>query len=612
MSQEIDQIKQRLDLVEFIQEYVHLKQSGTNWKGLCPFHHEKSPSFMVSPDKGIWHCFGCDRGGDIFAFVQEMDSVEFGEALRLLAKRAGVTLPEYSARATQQQSRKTTLFQILEIVQQFYAKSLQESPVARVAQAYLTERGITPVMQETFGLGYSMPEWDTLVQHLRAKGISDADMFAAGVTVQKQTGQGQYDRFRGRIMFPLQDVNGTVVGFTARTLDPNEPAGKYINSPQSDVYNKSLMIYGLHLAKHAIKQLNAAIVVEGNIDVITAHQAGFPNVVATSGTAFTDLQIQLLKRYSGNLLLAFDMDKAGIDATRRSIAAALQHDMNVKIIQLPKEYKDPDECIQADPAAFKQAIRQAVHIIDYYFQTVMASLDLSRVEHKKRAVTELLPVLLMLTNSVERAHYVQKLADMVRVDRQVIEQQLTAQARGAQSGMRPGGAQSGMQSGAQFSGQSSVQSSVQSVPRNRYTQLSQQIIALALQLPHQFAYCAQYLEPDFVVDPTSQALYKSMLDYYNNRGQLEIDGFIEEHRDLESLVRTMQLMAEDVFVEYDPAQQQEELIQGIKTLHIEFIHTRLRELEFQMKDAERAQDNKQIDQLLEEFQLLTNKLSELD
>lgn len=586
----IDQIKQRIDIVELLQDYLQLTKAGSNWRALCPFHHESSPSFMVSQDKQIWHCFGCDKGGDIFAFIQEMEGVDFPEALKVLANKAGVTLTN---RRPEDTNYKQLLLQIVASAQQFYQQVLLQANEAVTAREYLQKRGVTAASLQQFGLGYSYQDWNRLLNHLKQQNYKESDIAAAGLIIQQTGGGGYYDRFRGRVMIPLHDNNGTVVGFTARTLQADEPGGKYINSPQSLIYDKSHLVYGLCWAKSSIKKLNASIVVEGNMDVIMAQQSGFPNVIGTSGTAFTEAQLLLLKRYSPNLLLAFDMDLAGQKAAERGIDLALQHGMNIKVIQLPKEFKDPDECIRSNPKLFIEAIRNARHIIDFWFMHVTQPLQLSRVEHKKKAVEQLLPVIAKIKDQVEQSHYIQQLADLVQVDPAILRNQLH------QLGRKPHYA----------SGNAEVVKTVQTKPSapiklDRLGMLSRQALALLFALPDQIKYCADYLDPAFITDDSLQELYKGIIDQYNNTGLFTTP-------DTEQ-VSTLQLWRDAEFPAATTADLQAELIITIRELHRGYIIQRLRDIEVSMKQAEMSQQPEQIDQLLPEFQLLTQQLTQLN
>ncbi len=593
-SAAVEQIKQRIDIVELLQEYLRLTKAGTNWKTTCPFHHEKSASFVVSPDKQIWHCFGCGKGGDIFTFIQEIEGMEFPEALRSLAQRAGVELEQYRP---EEQNQRTVLLDIVKQTQRWFSETLQQQPTAQIARDYIQQRGITPAMQQQFGLGYSYNEWRKLSDHLHQLGYSDQDLLAAGVITKSPDKPSYYDRFRGRLMFPIMDQHGNTVGFTARVLTEDTTGGKYINSPQSTIYDKSRMIYGLNFAKQSIKRLNATIVVEGNMDVISCHQAGFTNTVAVSGTAFTEAQILLLKRYSPNLLLAFDMDVAGVQAAQRSIAAALQHDMNIKVVRLPSQYKDPDECIQQDATAFKQAIREAKHIMDFWFDSVTAKLDLSRVEHKKQTVQKLLPVLQFIHDSVEQAHYVQKLANLVQVNEEIIRQKIH----------QPIGTR-------QIRSRRELQSipTTNMIPKDRFTLLAQQVVAILVGRPQDWSYAVTYLLPDYIPEPTLAEVYKRMTFHYNSVGEFASEQYLAQHPNDRSTVATLELLYDELATSLiTPEQWQREVVRGITELHKAFITKRLQSLEWQLKQAELSHDQAAVHQLLQDCTNLTSELTSL-
>jgi DNA primase len=599
----IEQIKQRIDIIELLSEYLRLQKSGGNWRALCPFHHENSPSFMVSQDKQIWHCFGCDKGGDIFAFIQEMEGVDFPEALKILAQRANVTLTQYNP---SQQQRKQQLLNAVALAQQFYAQALRQAPEANVARDYLTQRGLGADSIEQFGLGYSYADWSRLKDYLKAQGVNETDQVAAGLIMHQATqgkGSGYYDRFRGRVMIPLHDSNGIVVGFTARTLNPNEPAGKYINSPQSELYDKSSLVFGLFRAKQAIKKLNATLIMEGNLDVITAQQHGFPNAVGTSGTAFTEQQVKQLKRYSLNLLLAFDLDAAGEKAADRGIDLALKENMNIKVVRWPEEYKDPDECIRANPAAFKQAIRDAIGIVDYWFMQASKDLQLNRVEHKKLLVQRILPKLAKLSDPVEVAHYVQQLADVVRVDANLLQEQVR-KLKGGQKGYQSNAVRVATQ---QPVAGSTPQGKPKPASKNRTERLADHAIGLLLLMPEQLGYAQNYLDPEFITDPTLGDLYKRMLDQYNKAGQFSETDFSADA----DLLGKLRLQISYDFPEHTIVDQQEALISVIRELHKRYVEQRLRDIEVELKQAELQQQPELANQLLQEAQLLAQQLTEL-
>src|SRR3989339_243372 len=337
MADEIQQIKDKIDIVDLISEYCQVKPAGANFKCRCPFHNEKTPSFMISRDRQSWHCFGCAKGGDIFSFIEEIEGLEFKEALRYLADKAGVVLTQY--RSEVDSSLKNRIKEANLQAARFFHNFLLKMPTAEPARQYLRQRGVSDEMVELWQIGYVPEQWDLLTQYLLKKGIGIDDLVAAGLTIAKEgadkrTARGFYDRFRGRIMFPLGNAQGDIVGFTGRVLVEKEGnQGKYVNTPQTLVYDKSEVIFGLSKAKSEIKSKDLAVMVEGQMDVVACHQAGMKNVVASSGTALTEAQIRLLLRYTHNLAMAFDSDEAGQKAARRGIQVAVQAGMNVRVIK---------------------------------------------------------------------------------------------------------------------------------------------------------------------------------------------------------------------------------------------------------------------------------------
>jgi DNA primase len=425
----IGEIKQKIDIVDLIQEYFPLKQAGVNFKARCPFHQEKTPSFFVSRERQIFHCFGaCQTGGDIFKFVMMMEGLEFGDALRFLAKKAGVVLRRQDP---QLQTKRAKLLEILDLSSQFYHQALLKSKSGEAARQYIKERKIDDLICDQFRLGFAPDMWDELYKFLRKKGFKDNDILDSGLVIKKQPqslnasrytlNADYFDRFRNRLIFSIFDVHNNVVGFGGRILPggkifkENEEPAKYINTPQTFVYDKSRVLYGLNFAKQEIRKQKKAIVVEGYMDVITSHQVGVRNVVAASGTALTLSQAQLLKRYCENAVLAFDMDLAGDSATKRGIDLAISSGLNVKIARVP-EGKDPDEFIKtAGKDAWQKVIDGAISIMDYYFKSTFENLDLEKVENKKKAAEILLPVIAKFPNPIEQTHYLQKLAKEILV-----------------------------------------------------------------------------------------------------------------------------------------------------------------------------------------------------
>ena len=425
MSQISDEIKSKLDIIDLISEYIQLKPAGANFKACCPFHQEKSPSFMVSRPKQIWHCFGCAAGGDIFGFVMKMEGMEFPEALRLLAEKAGVELPAFSNELSS--SARNRILDILKLAARFYHKTLIESSQAQTARDYLQKRGLTTATIEEWQVGFIPDAWDALTGFLLKKGFGINDLLASGLTIQK-AGGGNYDRFRGRIMFPLSDVHGNAVGFTGRLLDETKEnaGGKYVNTPQTEVYDKSKVLFGLNIAKQDIKRNDRAIIVEGQMDVIACHQAGQMNVVASSGTALTLEQIKLLKRFTNNLYLAFDSDAAGQNAAERGISLALEEGMQIRVITLPPEAgKDPDECLKKNPDIWFKAVDSAQLFMEYFFQKNLAGKNLTDPTVRSQVANILLNQIAKLPDVIEQDFWLKKLTGVLDVDITLLRERLS-------------------------------------------------------------------------------------------------------------------------------------------------------------------------------------------
>ena len=512
MPTPVEDIKARIDIVDFINESLPLKQAGSNWKGKCPFHNEKTPSFMVSRERGSWHCFGCGKGGDIFSFIQEQEGLDFPEALRLLAKRAGVQLREYNK---EEQTQKTKVLDVLRWVSRYYQEVLRKATDAEPARKYLAQRQVNDTSLEDFGVGYAPAAWDSTFQALKKKGFTDDDIFQAGLTIRKDRGAGFYDRFRNRIMFPIQDVHGTAVGFSGRVLDalvdPKGPVpAKYINSPQTIVYDKGRVLYGLDKAKQAIKKADRAVIVEGQMDCLMSHQAGVQNVVASSGTALTADQTGLLKRFSSNLVLAFDQDAAGAQAALRGVDQALMAKMNVRIVRL-SQGKDPDELIRHDLPAWQKAIATAQPLMEYYLQEATAGRDLTKVDDKKAVVKFLLPIIGKLGDAVEQSHYLQQLADMVRVDVAALRQSLASQTKPS---LR---SSSGWQ--AARSARTTTAPGKTTEPEEQHTDrfraVSERLMALLLHEPKLYEQLSGQFDPADLVGPDLQTLYKTLVIWYS-------------------------------------------------------------------------------------------------
>jgi DNA primase len=589
----IEEIKNRLDIVEVIQEYIKLTKSGANWRALCPFHHEKTPSFMVSQEKQIWHCFGCDEGGDAFSFVMKMEGIEFPEALKIMAKKANVVLKTQNPELA---NKKTKLLDICQLAAIYFHKALLDSREGGIARQYLQERQFSEEIIEEFQLGYAPDSWDALSIFLKKKDYLEEEIFQAGLSVKREGKIGYYDRFRGRLIFPIVDHHDHVVGFGGRTLKQDEEEGaKYINSPQSLVYNKSYILYGLYKAKQAIKKADLVILVEGYTDCLASYQAGVKNVVATSGTALTLDQVKLLKRYTSNMAIAFDADLAGQSAAQRGIDIALAEEMNIKVITIPIG-KDPDECIKKNKQAWLDAVAQAKSIIDYYFDKTLDQADLSKIEDKKKVVRTLLPVIAKLSDPLEHIHYCQQLAEILNVEERVLRDKL-AQILDKKS---PGSAK---------------RDEVLPTEREKEKILSEQLIGLILKYPQHLSYVINELKPEYLSGEDLQKLYKYLIVYYTKKQQIELSPLLKElaceNQELASYINILLLLVEGKFVDFDADQAQQEILNSLNILKKKFVSHQLKIIEQEIKRAEQNNDEAKISELSEQFSKFTQTLNKL-
>ncbi len=446
-NQVVEEIRTRLDLAETIGKEVSLKRAGSTLKGLCPFHSEKTPSFVVFPHSNTWHCFGCGEGGDIFSFVMKRENLSFSEALHLLARQAGVELRKPAEADIAAAKEREQLLAILSTAATIYHQWLIEGEMGSAARNYLERRQISPATVEQFQLGYAPPKWDGLLKTLTSRGIQPAALEKVGLAIARDSG-GYYDRFRNRLLFPIRTPQGKVIGFGGRTLD-DDTQPKYLNSPQTPLFDKGRVLFGLDLAKEAIRKAESVIIVEGYMDVLTAHQHGYKNVIASMGTALTREQFRTLKRLTRSLIFALDADQAGSTATQRGLERAREAldqksvpvitsrglvrqeyevDADIHVLVLP-EGMDPDDLIKQQPAQWQQLVQSALPVVDYLFSRAIRNFDPQSAKAKSHLTEELLPVIADILDAVQRVHYLQKLAQLVRVDERVLERQLALMRR---------------------------------------------------------------------------------------------------------------------------------------------------------------------------------------
>ncbi len=441
----VDEIKAQVDIVELVSEQVNLKRSGRSYTGFCPFHpNVRTPSFVVFPDSQRWHCFGaCGEGGDVFNFVMKREGLDFRSALEELARRAGVELRPRTPAQVQAEAETERLHGLLDAAARYYNHLLRHAPEAQAARAYIGRRGLDDETLERFLVGYSLPSWDGARAYLTERGYTVEELVKAGLLVQREDRGSTYDRFRDRLMITIRDGKGRVIGFGARTLDP-EGVPKYLNSPQTALFDKSRTLFGLDLARQAIRREDRAVIVEGYMDVMQAQQAGFANVVAQMGTALTESQLRQIQRLSKRLVLALDPDAAGIRATLRGVQVAREtldqewepvfdprglvgHESRlgaeIRILQLPPG-QDPDDLIREDAERWAALVEAAVPVVDFYLKVLMEDLDPDDSKAKSGVVDTLLPILRAVSNPVEREDYVQKIARVLRVDVRAVQSRL--------------------------------------------------------------------------------------------------------------------------------------------------------------------------------------------
>lgn len=436
MSSPIEEIKSRLDIVEFINSYVRLEKAGINYKARCPFHTEKTPSFFVSPARQIWHCFGgCGEGGDIFRFVMKIEGYDFPEALRLLAQRAGVVLKREDPRIRSERNR---LYDICEEAAAIFEKTFQITPAVK---AYIKKRGVADSTIREFRIGFAPQSWDFLLKALIQKGFKPEEIEKAGLVIKSEDDNSWYDRFRSRIMFPIMDANGRVVGFSGRIFHPDslhnphksfsrnvteevkKEEAKYVNTPQTLIYDKSRVLYGFDKAKQEIRAKNKVVVVEGQMDLIMSHQAGVKNAIAVSGTALTPQQLKTLRRLCDTIVSSFDTDSAGDSATRRSLELAAEFEFNCRIAVIPSG-KDPADTVLENPEAWKNAVETAKPVVEFYFEKAFREKNSSTAEGKKEISALLIPFIRELSSEIEKAHWVSELARRLAISEEAVWKEL--------------------------------------------------------------------------------------------------------------------------------------------------------------------------------------------
>lgn len=611
----IEEIKERISIEDVVSQVVPLKKAGRTLKGLCPFHSEKTPSFIVFPDKGNYHCFGCGANGDVFGFVMRTQNIDFGEALKVLAQKAGVALPTRRAEAIEGQKRGR-LYEINEAAARYFHNLLLNADAARAAREYLQKREVSTKTIEAFELGYSLGSWQSVSDYLINKGYELSELIEVGLVIEKDAGS-HYDRFRGRLIFPIRDIRGNVTGFGGRALDDSQP--KYLNSPQTPIFDKSASLYGISAASASIREQDRAVVVEGYFDVLISHQCGIRNVVASLGTAVTEKQLAILKKLTKKLVLALDPDVAGDEATLRGLEVAKQVfdkkpvpvptwrgliryeyklDADIRIITLPRGM-DPDEMVRQNPTKWRWSIDHALPIVDYYIGAITSKLDLTTAKGKSEAVTQLLPIIKELPDRVEQAHYVQRLAQLVQVSEKTIALSLARLRLPESSEPKVGRSTAGERESA-------------AIPRERpFGSLDEYCLVLLLNYP-ELRSLAAHVDEDDLSDVRARQILSSLRQSIARGEPLDLDRLregmdptLQEYFDRLTNQATSQPPVEGVPID-------RHFQTCVRELRRSRLREQLRQLEFFHREMEEIQDREGAKELIGKTEALRAQLEPLE
>lgn len=553
MSQ-VDQIKERLNIVDVVSQYIKLQKAGKNYKGLSPFNKEKTPSFFVSTDRGLYHCFSSGKGGDIFTFVEEMEGVDFQGALKILAERAGIELV-YENKG--KRDKRDHLYDVLSEAKNYFKKNLSQKEIK-----YLHSRGLNDESIKKWEIGYVKDGWNNLYDTFSSK---EKELYKAGL-IKKNDKGGYYDVFRSRIMFPINDSSGRVVAFTGRIYPENDEVAKYINSPETELFVKSRILYGYDLAKQSIRKHNFSILVEGQMDVIMSHQAGYTNTIAVSGTALTDDHLNIINRLSNNVVMAYDADRAGIASVGKSARLALLRGMDVKIVALPSGV-DPADIVKDDPAKWKKAIKEAKHVVEFYLD-ILTSGENDKRKLQLKVRDTVLPYISVISNKMDRAHFVSVISSRLSIPEEPIWDELKKVEQGTT--MEP---------------EARIRSS--NIRTSRRDTISKGLLGVylwqkSIKTPN---IDVSQLEKD-VVSIIGESNFSKLLESKNIHNRLIF-------------------YAEIAYGEADDVSK--ELTILLDDLKQEYLKKELSVLTLEIKEAERVKDNKKTEELLKKYKELSNK-----
>jgi len=600
----IEEVRRRSDIVEVISEYLPLKGSGGNYKALCPFHSEKTPSFTVTRQKQIFHCFGCGVGGNVFHFIMKYEHLSFPEAVASLAHRFGVSLPKGRLRAamSEAETHKDQLYRLNEMAAEYYHKTLLSTAQGEKARAYLKQRGVNARSVELFKLGYAPASWDGLVRYGAERGFSPQVLVEVGLVKAREQGPGFYDRFRDRLMFPIANAMGRVVALGGRLLENLPDAPKYLNSPETTIYKKGQLLYGLHLTKHAIRRAGQVLIVEGYLDLISVFQAGIENVVATLGTALTRSHVQVLKAYANEAVLVFDGDNAGRSAALRgkeyflqehrryflpgahlsSLKGALEGDLHAKVVLLPAGH-DPDTLVQREGRdGLLKRVRQAQPFMEFVFDAEAEGHDLGSVQGKLAYVRKLLPLVTTMTNQVERTEYLSELVKRTGIAPAALADELHRLKQGAKPAANDGVAY-------YFPG------------------LGPERLLVQLLLTHRswIPYARLQVPADFLQEPLLRAILQALYRLASERGDFDIATLLEALAD----ERCRDLVARLVLESVGDEAVQQQIDDCLVALQRRQIEAQLKRLKEDMHEAEGRGDMVQLAHLQQQFAQLRRTLT---
>lgn len=567
-----EDIRSRLNIEDVIGEYVRLQRAGRSLKGLSPFNDEKTPSFMVSPDKHVWYDFSSNQGGDIYSFIMQVEGLDFRGAMELLAQKAGVDLSMYQSGEKGLGKKKERLYNLLDVASRYYQHTLVKN---QHALEYVTKnRKLNKKVMHDFMIGYAPNTIESIVTFLKKKGFTETEIKDAGMS-----NRADKDLFRSRLMLPLQDASGRVIGFTGRLIANDPKAPKYLNTPQTLLYDKSRHVYGLHLAKEAIRKQDRAVIVEGNLDVVSSHQVSIHNVVAAAGTALTEQHLKIIKRLSSNISLAFDNDRAGLAATERAIEISQQLGIELSIISMPDDAKDPDELIQHDPEQWKQAIDSAKPVVDWVLAEYESRYDITTAEGKRHYSTAGLSIISKLVDPIEQEHYMKIVAGKTGVSVDAVKAKLDGY---------------GQDNNKQVLKKINVEK-----PKATSTERINQdkLLAIAVLDPKVRGLLIEMVADDFEADQQ-----QALLQYLKTMPDIDLSGDMPEAlQELETYVKVLLLRADERYKQWGEIDRYDETAKLVRLVKNQTREYKKQQLNQALKEAEATNDEKTKDKLRKEL-----------